>query len=103
MRVLQDDGPIVQREAVPQGPEVDQERARRDDGVRPPTLEGELPSRGGSGGRSRHDTRLGGMLHLEQRPTAPPDAHNLEPARVGTEPGVELRVGAGTEAAPEEV
>src|SRR5213593_39525 len=112
MRVLQDDGAVVQREAVPQGPDVDQERARRDDGVQPPTLEGELPSRGGSGRRSRHDTlytrpcapvtryrRLGGMLHLEQRPAAPPDVDDLEPTRVGAEQRVELLVRAGTKAA----
>src|SRR5207302_9823943 len=49
------------------------------------------------------DRRLGGMLHLEQRPAAPPDAHNLEPARIGAEQRVELLVGAGTEAAHQDV
>src|SRR2546422_9256033 len=43
------------------------------------------------------------MLHLEQRPAAPPDAHNLEPARIGAEQRVELRVRAGTEAAHQDV
>src|SRR5438552_18814323 len=43
------------------------------------------------------------MLHLEQRPAAPPDAHNLEPARIGAEQRVELLVRAGTEAAHQDV
>src|SRR5207245_3817336 len=51
LRVPQDDGPVVQREAVPEGPEVDHERARRHDGVQPPTRE--LPSRASHGGGRR--------------------------------------------------
>src|SRR5207247_8550752 len=48
-------------------------------------------------------TRLGGMVHLEQRPATPPDADNLEPTRIGAEQRVELLVGAGTEAAHQDV
>src|SRR5437899_528241 len=43
------------------------------------------------------------MLHLEQRPAAPPDAHYLEPTRIGAEQRVELLVRAGTEAAHQDV
>src|SRR2546428_11900188 len=43
------------------------------------------------------------MLHLEQRPAAPPDAHNLQPARIGAEQRAELLVRAVTEAAHQDV
>src|SRR2546425_1335649 len=43
------------------------------------------------------------MVHLEQRPATPPDADNLEPTRIGAEQRVELLIGAGTEAAHQDV
>src|SRR5207245_6631880 len=48
-------------------------------------------------------TLLARMVHLEQRPPAPLNADNLEPTQIGAEERVEFLVGAGTEAAHQDV